>query len=134
LSARSRSALDATHTHDDKSESTPQEDEMPQGSKAKYTAKQRRKAEHIEEGYKKDGVPAKEAAARAWATVNKQDGGAQGGGSATKRGKPPSKKARSDSAKKAAATRRRNKAKAQRKPKRSTRAGTKKKASRSKKS
>jgi plasmid stabilization system protein ParE len=99
---------------------------MPQGSKKKYTPKQRRKAEHIEEGYKKDGVSAKTAAARAWATVNKQDGGAQGGGSATKRGKRPSKKARSDSAKKAAATRRRNKAKSRRTPKRATRSGAKK--------
>ncbi|MBA2648216.1 MAG: hypothetical protein H0U75_01235 [Legionella sp.] len=48
---------------------------MTQGDKAKYTNKQKRKAEHIEEGYEKKGVPKKEAEKRAWATVNKQDGG-----------------------------------------------------------
>jgi len=48
---------------------------MPQGDKSKYTDKQKRQAEHIEEGYEKKGLPAEEAEARAWATVNKQDGG-----------------------------------------------------------
>lgn len=48
---------------------------MPQGDKSKYTAKQKRKAEHIEEGYESRGVPTHEAEKRAWATVNKQDGG-----------------------------------------------------------
>jgi plasmid stabilization system protein ParE len=48
---------------------------MPRGSKAKYTDKQKRKAEHIEEGYEQRGVGEKEAERRAWATVNKQDGG-----------------------------------------------------------
>lgn len=48
---------------------------MPQGDKSKYTDKQKRKAEHIEEGYEKRGVPKEEAEARAWATVNKEDGG-----------------------------------------------------------
>lgn len=48
---------------------------MPQGDKSAYTDKQKRKAAHIEEGYAKRGVPEKEAEARAWATVNKQDGG-----------------------------------------------------------
>ncbi|QKG57700.1 hypothetical protein GKZ68_14320 [Hymenobacter sp. BRD128] len=48
---------------------------MPQGDKSKYTDKQKRQAEHIEEGYEKKGVSDKEAEARAWATVNKQDGG-----------------------------------------------------------
>lgn len=38
---------------------------MPRGSKEKYTEKQKRKAEHIEDSYKDKGVPAKEAAARA---------------------------------------------------------------------
>ena len=42
---------------------------------SKYTKKQERKAEHIEEGYEKKGVSKKEAEKRAWATVNKQDGG-----------------------------------------------------------
>lgn len=58
---------------------------MPQGDKSKYTDKQKRQAEHIEEGYEKQGVPAEEAEARAWATVNKQDGGGkQPGGSGRK--------------------------------------------------
>jgi plasmid stabilization system protein ParE len=48
---------------------------MSQGDKSKYTDKQKRQAEHIEEGYEKKGVPEEEAEARAWATVNKQDGG-----------------------------------------------------------
>ncbi|KTC98163.1 hypothetical protein [Legionella erythra] len=48
---------------------------MSQGDKSKYTDKQKRKAEHIEEGYERKGVSAKEAERRAWATVNKQDGG-----------------------------------------------------------
>ncbi|PWC32959.1 hypothetical protein [Azospirillum sp. TSO35-2] len=54
---------------------------MSQGDKSKYTAEQKRKAEHIEEGYEKRGVPAPEAERRAWATVNKQDGGGKKGGS-----------------------------------------------------
>ena len=48
---------------------------MPHGSKSKYTSKQKRKAEHIEEGYKRRGTSTKEAERRAWATVNKQEGG-----------------------------------------------------------
>ncbi len=54
---------------------------MPQGDKSSYTGKQQRKAEHIEEGYKKKGVSNKEAERRAWATVNKQDGGGKKSGS-----------------------------------------------------
>jgi plasmid stabilization system protein ParE len=53
---------------------------MPRGSKAKYTDKQKRQAEHIEESYEERGVPPDEAEARAWATVNKQDGGGKKGG------------------------------------------------------
>jgi hypothetical protein len=98
---------------------------MPRGDKSKYTEKQKRKAEHIEEGYKHRGVPEEEAERRAWATVNKMDhGGEKPGGSGY--GKPkdlaPARKggklggrasaarptaARSASAKKAAATRKR---------------------------
>ncbi|MDP1603393.1 MAG: hypothetical protein Q8M03_09030 [Legionella sp.] len=48
---------------------------MPQGDKSKYTDKQKRKAEHIEESYEKKGVSKNEAEERAWRTVNKQDGG-----------------------------------------------------------
>ncbi|ABF92377.1 conserved hypothetical protein [Myxococcus xanthus DK 1622] len=48
---------------------------MARGSKAKYTAKQKRMAEHIEEGYEKRGVSDETAESRAWATVNKLTGG-----------------------------------------------------------
>lgn len=48
---------------------------MPRGDKSKYTDKQERKADHIAEGYEKRGVSNKEAERRAWATVNKDDGG-----------------------------------------------------------
>ena len=54
---------------------------MARGSKSKYTSKQKRKAEHIEEGYEKRGVGRKEAARRAWATVNKSSGGGKKSGS-----------------------------------------------------
>jgi hypothetical protein len=50
---------------------------MPQGDKSSYSGKQKRKAEHIEEGYEKRGVGKGEAERRAWATVNKQDSGAK---------------------------------------------------------
>jgi len=98
---------------------------MPRGDKSSYTDKQKRKAEHIEEGYEKRGVSEKEAERRAWATVNKESGGGNKSGSG--RGKPDTKEAarkggrlggkasaarpaaaRKASAKKAAATRKRN--------------------------
>lgn len=60
---------------------------MPRGSKASYTPKQKRMARHIEEGYEKRGVGEKEAARRAWATVNDETGGGKKSGS----GKPPEK-------------------------------------------
>jgi len=97
---------------------------MPRGDKSKYTEKQQRQAEHIEEGYEQRGVPEEEAERRAWATVNKMTGGGKKSGSG--RGRPinkaPAKKggqkggaasaarsfaARSASAKKAAQTRKR---------------------------
>ncbi|HEV7343642.1 MAG TPA: plasmid stabilization protein [Sphingopyxis sp.] len=59
---------------------------MPRGDKSSYTDKQKRKAEHIEEGYEKRGVSKKEAESRAWATVNKESGGGNKSGSG--RGKP----------------------------------------------
>ena len=58
--------------------------EMPQGDKSAYTDKQKRKAEHIEEGYEEQGLSEKEAERRAWATVNKQDGGGKKSGSGRK--------------------------------------------------
>ncbi|MBN9061693.1 MAG: plasmid stabilization protein [Rhizobiales bacterium 65-9] len=104
---------------------------MPRGDKSSYTDKQKRKADHIEEGYEKRGVSEKEAERRAWATVNKESGGGEKSGSG--RGKPESHAssrkggrlggsasanrpaaARSASAKKAAATRKRNAAKSAR--------------------
>lgn len=50
---------------------------MPRGDKSSYTAKQKRQAEHIEKSYTKKGISKKEAARRAWATVNKETGGGQ---------------------------------------------------------
>lgn len=83
---------------------------MPRGDKSAYTAKQKRQAEHIEEGYEKRGVPKKTAQARAWATVNKEDHGGKksGSGRGTKGGEASARRPaseRSASAKKAAATR-----------------------------
>ncbi len=57
---------------------------MPQGSKSKYTDKQKRQAEHIEVGYEKRGTPKKEAEKRAWATVNKDSGGGKKAGAGRK--------------------------------------------------
>ena len=62
---------------------------MARGSKSKYTGKQKRKAEHIEQGYEKRGTSKKEAERRAWATVNKESGGGKKSGSG--RGKKESK-------------------------------------------
>ncbi len=62
---------------------------MPRGDKSKYTDKQKRKAAHIADGYKKSGVSAKEAKKRAWATVNAIHGGGEKSGSG--RGKPENK-------------------------------------------
>ena len=98
---------------------------MPRGDKSAYTEKQKRQAEHIEEGYEKRGVSEKEAEFRAWATVNKMSGGGKksGSGRGKKENKSPAKKggkkggeasakrsaaAKSASAKKAARTRARN--------------------------
>ena len=61
---------------------------MPRGDKSAYTDKQKRKAEHIEEGYEDRGVSHKEAERRAWATVNKESGGNKSGSG---RGKPDTK-------------------------------------------
>lgn len=100
---------------------------MPRGDKSSYTSRQKRMAEHIEEGYEDRGVNETEAARRAWATVNKETHGGQRNGSG--RGKPenhaPARKggriggaaqaerpasSRSASAKEAAATRKRHQA------------------------
>ena len=54
---------------------------MPKGYKSSSTDKQKRQAEHIEEGYEKRGVSKKVAKSRAWATVNKSTGGGKKSGS-----------------------------------------------------
>lgn len=51
---------------------------MERGGKESYSSKQKRMAQHIEEGYKKKGASAKKAGRIAWSTVNKKDGGAKG--------------------------------------------------------
>lgn len=53
---------------------------MPRGDKSAYTDKQKRQAEHIEEGYEDRGVGKEEAERRAWATVNKESGGGRKSG------------------------------------------------------
>ena len=73
---------------------------MPRGDKSAYTDKQKRKAEHIEEGYEKKGVSKKEAESRAWATVNKESGGGKKSGSG--RGKKKSSSSSKKGGKKAA--------------------------------
>ncbi|WP_448680962.1 Rho termination factor N-terminal domain-containing protein [Pseudomonas nicosulfuronedens] len=80
---------------------------MPRGSKDKYTDKQKRKAEHIEESYEERGVPEGEAEARAWATVNKQSGGGERKGGSGQRKSPQAKsQSRKSSARRAVATKR----------------------------
>ena len=54
---------------------------MPRGDKSSYTDKQKRQAEHIEDGYEKRGVSHKEAERRAWATVNAETHGGKKSGS-----------------------------------------------------
>ncbi len=84
---------------------------MPRGDKSSYSDTQKREAEHIEAAYEDKGVGTKEAESRAWATVNKQDGGGKKSGSgrkksakkaAKKSGKKVSKKAAKKTAKKSA--------------------------------
>ena len=77
---------------------------MPRGDKSAYTDKQKRQAEHIEEGYREQGVSEKEAEARAWATVNKLSGGGKLSGS----GRDQTHEERSEAAKKGWETRRKN--------------------------
>ena len=54
---------------------------MPRGDKSAYTDKQKRQAEHIEEGYEGRGVGKDEAERRAWATVNAETHGGKKSGS-----------------------------------------------------
>jgi len=79
---------------------------MTIGSKAKYTAKQKRKARHIENSYEQKGVAPEKAAEIAWATVNKQSGGGERSGSGVAVLEQKKIAARKDSAHRAAATKR----------------------------
>jgi len=54
---------------------------MPRGDKSSYSNKQKRRAEHIEEGYEHRGLGKKESERRAWATVNKVSHGGKKSGS-----------------------------------------------------
>ena len=74
---------------------------MPRGEKDAYTDKQKRQAEHIEQGYEQDGVGKKEAEERAWRTVNARGGGGKEAGSGRSR-------SRSAAAKRGWETRRRH--------------------------
>lgn len=67
---------------------------MPRGDKSSYSDKQKRQAEHIEESEREQGRSEEAAERIAWATVNKQDGGAKGSGrkTATKTAKKTAKK------------------------------------------
>jgi hypothetical protein len=67
------------------------ETKMARGDKSSYTSKQKRRAQHIEEGYEERGVSKKEAQRRAWATVNKESGGGKKSGSG--RGRPENRSA-----------------------------------------
>ena len=85
---------------------------MPRGDKSKYTDKQKRMEQHIEEGYENRGVGRQESERRAWATVNKQTGGGnkEGGSGRGKRDSSAgslSREERSPTAKKGLSTRRR---------------------------
>ena len=95
---------------------------MPRGDKSSYTDKQKRQAEHIEEGYEDRGVGKNESERRASATVNAMTHGGKKSGSGRGRsedhsaarkgghigGASQSHSARSKAAKKGWATRRRN--------------------------
>ncbi|MDY0885160.1 plasmid stabilization protein [Dongia soli] len=68
---------------------------MPRGDKSKYTEKQKRQAEHIEEGYEERGVGEKETERRAWGTVNRMTGGGRkegGSGQSKPVNKAPARK------------------------------------------
>jgi hypothetical protein len=104
---------------------------MAKGSKKKYTNKQKRTAEHIEEGYKDRGVSSEEAERRAWATVNKSSGGGKksGSGRGKKTKKASAKKGGRKGGKKGGKKRRKKPG-----PKKGAKKGGRKKGGRKKKS
>jgi len=89
---------------------------MPRGSKAKYTDKQKRQAEHIEKSYEKRGTSKKVAEKRAWQTVNKQTGGGEKSGGGRKASKSAKKAARKESGRRAARSRKIGSASVQKSP------------------
>ncbi|AGI26233.1 plasmid stabilization system protein [Pseudomonas sp. ATCC 13867] len=79
---------------------------MPRGDKSLYSARQKRKAAHIEESYRHLGMSREEAEALAWATVNRQSGGGERkGGGAQRKSEEAKGMARSASARRAAKAR-----------------------------
>ena len=78
---------------------------MPRGSKTKYSDKQKRKAEHIEESYEKRGASKRTAEKRAWQTVNKQSGGGEKSGGGRKISPQAKSAARKESGQRAARSR-----------------------------
>lgn len=79
---------------------------MPRGDKSRYSEKQKRQAERIEESYEARGVDGKEAEARAWATVNKQSGGGEKSGGGRKVAASRKRAARKSSARRAVSAKR----------------------------
>lgn len=104
---------------------------MAKGDKSSYTDKQKRQAEHIEEGYEKGGVSKDEAEARAWATVNKETGGGKKSGSG--RGKPVNRSSSRKGGRKAAASKKKSSSKTSRSSgSRSSRSGSSRSGSKQK--
>jgi hypothetical protein len=89
---------------------------MPRGSKAKYTEKQKRQAEHIEESYRERGYSEETAEKRAWQTVNKQSGGGEKSGSGRRVPVRAKREARRESGQRAARSRKIGSARVQRTP------------------
>jgi len=101
---------------------------MPRGDKSAYTDKQKRQAEHIEEGYEDRGVPDEEAERRAWATVNAMTGGGKksGSGRGKKVNKAPARKGGRKGGKVAGKSRKSSKSSGKKAAKKSSKKGSSK--------
>jgi len=101
---------------------------MPRGDKSAYTDKQKRQAEHIEEGYEDRGVPDEEAERRAWATVNALTGGGKksGSGRGKKVNKAPARKGGRKGGKAAGKSRKSSKSSGKKAAKKSSKKGSSK--------
>jgi hypothetical protein len=101
---------------------------MPRGDKSAYTDKQKRQAEHIEEGYEDRGIPEDEAERRAWATVNAMTGGGKksGSGRGKRVNKGPARKGGRKGGKAAAKSRKSSKSSGKKAGKKSSKKGSKK--------